>query len=1012
MNNLSARCRSSYFPKAFWAILVLLAAVSSNGQPLFNFEYLDISNGLPHNTVFSILQDAKGFMWFGTQDGLVRYDSRNCIIYNRNTEGGFIGKNIQSLAENKAGDLYIGTRGAGLIVKSGITGRFGPIANKELDQALSKSWIKHLMIDKSDHLWISTLDNGLWRYDQKNQTYQKFDVKNSILNSNQISSTVEDTEGNVWIASSSETLFVFDNQQAEIKPFKLPDTVFRGFRKVLYCDKKGRIWLGTEGSGLFFIDHKRKKAKQFTLQNGLSSNTITHLLEWEHNLLLIATDGGGLNVFDPEKAQFYTYKSAQGKFALNTNALYFLFADKDQNLWVATYNGGVNISKPDKLIFETYQFEENAPDMKNVKSVLSISKSASQNLWIGTDGDGVFEFNLQTKTMKDVNDLLDTKSKTIKAIYEDKFQNLWVGVLNEGLMKYNLNNRRKTWYRRGNKPGKSINGSNIWSITEDQRGDIWVAFLGGGLNKIDRKTGLIASYVHSSTDPNTISGDGAMIVQTDHQDNVWIGTNTMGLNLFDKEKNHFKRFSHNPSDHKSLSADDIRCIFLDRKTRLWIGTESGGLNLLMKDFTFEHLNTKDGLISNAVLGIAEGPDEVLWISSFNGITRFDLKDSTFQTFNFHQNSSGQTNQFNMMSSFSSNRYIGFGGINGLSIFRPAEFKWNRQKPEVIFTAFKIFNKSADISKIYNSLLKTPCNIENADNVFISYKDNTFSFQFIAIDYIHAGNMRYEYIMEGFDQQWHPTNNGQREITYTNLNPGDYTFIVRASSTLNNWGEEKKIIVTILPLYWQTWWFKTVVALAIIVLAFYLFRVYISNREMALNQAVLKSNELILQITNEKLLTEQEVLSLKNDKLEMEISSKNSDLLAQTAKIAHKNEVLQNIKKLLSEVNDSNEKKWPTVLKNLRSLIEAELEDKKYWERFQQYFDQINHNFRTNLLAKHPDLTPTDLLICTLAKLNLSNKEMALLLNLSIAGIEKSRYRLKKRLGLPRDEDLNDYLRDF
>lgn len=999
------------FLKALGGIL-LLCAVSSYARPGLNFEYLDISNGLPHNTVFTILQDTKGFMWFGTQDGLVRYDSKNCLIYNRNTEGLFTGKNIQSLAENKDGDLYIGTRGNGLIVRSGTTGRFGPIGNKDLDQALSKSWIKHLMIDKSNRLWISTLDNGLWCYDQNDNTYRKFDDKNSILNSNQISSTVEDKEGNIWIASSSETLFLFDSRQSKLKAFKLPGIAFRGFRKVLFCDAKGGIWLGTEGSGLFYIDHRHQKARQYTIQNGLSSNTITHLIEWKNNQLLIATDGGGLNVFQPEKGQFFVYKSAQGKFSLNTNALYYLYVDKGSNLWIATYNGGVNISKPNKFIFETFQFEQNAPDIKNVKSVLSVAPSSSKSLWIGTDGDGVFEFNLETKMMKDVNNILDTKSKIIKAIHEDKEHNLWIGILNEGLLKYNLNTRQKTWYRRGGKPGYTINGWNIWSIAEDQRGDIWVAILGGGVNKIDRKTGRVASYVHQTTDSNSISGDGAMIVQIDDQDNAWIGTNTMGLNLFDKEKNHFRRFSHNPSDHTSLSADDIRCIFQDSKKRIWIGTESGGLNLLMKDFTFKHLKSGDGLISNAVLGIAEGPDEILWISSFNGITRFDLKDSTFQTFNFYQNSSGQTNQFNMMTAYSGSEYIAFGGINGLSVFKPGEFKWNPPKPEVIFTDFKIFNKSADISKIYNSRLQASCNIENGDNVVISYTDNTFSFQFIAIDYAYADNMRYAYIMEGFDQQWRTANNGQREITYTNLNPGDYTFIVKAASTLNNWGKENKMTITILPLYWQTWWFKTVITFAILAMGFYLFRVYISNREMALNQAVLKSNELILQITNEKLVTEQEVLSLKNDKLEMEISSKNSDLLAQTAKIAHKNEVLQNIKKLLSEIDDSNQKKWPSVLKNLRSLIDAELEDKKYWERFQQYFDQLNQNFRTNLLAKHPDLTPTDLLVCTLAKLNLNNKEMALLLNLSIAGIEKSRYRLKKRLGLGRDEDLNEYLRDF
>ncbi|HMP30258.1 MAG TPA: triple tyrosine motif-containing protein, partial [Saprospiraceae bacterium] len=590
--------------------------------------------------------------------------------------------------------------------------------------------------------------------------------------------------------------------------------------------------------------------------------------------------------------------------------------------------------------------------------------------------------------------------------------NLWFGIYNEGLVKYNLNTKKVTKYSPAQSQKNRINGWNVWSIAEDDQNNIWIATLGSGINKIDQKRDTIFSYVHSPQDSTTVSGDGVMIVKFDHNYNAWIGTNTTGLNLLNPNTHQFKRFYHHPSDNKSLSANDIRSIYQDAKKKVWIGTESGGLNLINENRVIKHYKVDDGLISNAVLAIVEDKDSNLWLSSFNGITRFDQHKNSFQRFNFHQNSTFGTNQFNMMSYFVDSTFIVFGGINGLTIFRPNTYVPRNVKPQVIFTDFKVFNKSADISKFYNKNLNGHCNIENAEEISLSYAENTFSFEFIAIDFLESDNLRYEYKMQGFDQEWRKLNGDQREVSYTNLDPGTYTFLVKAASQNNFWGSEKKIVVNIVPLYWQTWWFRIGAIGLLLALAAYIFYIYLRNRELALNKKVLETNELVLKITNEKLKSDQEILNLKNENLEMDLLNKNSDLLSQTAKIAHKNEVLLDIKKLISEIDEKNEKTWSKFIRNLKTLIDSELEDKKNWDRFQQYFDQINQNFRTNLLTKHPTLTQTDLLICTLTKLNLSNKEMALLLNLSIPGIEKSRYRLKKRLNLSTSEDLNSYLRSI
>ncbi|HMP31546.1 MAG TPA: two-component regulator propeller domain-containing protein, partial [Saprospiraceae bacterium] len=390
------------------AMITILLFTSLYSQPNFYFDYLDISNGLPHNTVFTILQDVNGYIWLGTQDGLVRYDSKSTKIFNRNTDNNFNGKNIQCLIENKVGDLFIGTRGNGIIVKSGRTGKFSSLDNKQLDSALATSWIKHLMIDQNERLWISTLDNGLWMYDQKTQNFLTFSKSNTLLHSSQISSTVEDKEGNIWIASSSDRLFIVKAGTTNVEEAPISNTQYFGFRKTLFCDKLGRIWLGTEGHGLYMIDPYKNVTQSYNTINGLSSNTVTHIAAWEDNHLLIATDGGGLNVLDMNNQKLYLYKSQNGKSSLNTNALYYINIDKDQNLWIGTYNGGVNISKKHKMIFENYQIDERTQEDKSIKSILSISKSAPNKLWIGTDGDGIYTFDLVNKTMASSNELFNT----------------------------------------------------------------------------------------------------------------------------------------------------------------------------------------------------------------------------------------------------------------------------------------------------------------------------------------------------------------------------------------------------------------------------------------------------------------------------------------------------------------------------------------------------------------------------------------------------------------------------
>ncbi|MFZ1748768.1 MAG: two-component regulator propeller domain-containing protein [Saprospiraceae bacterium] len=996
-----------------YVIILLLGFVTqsmlSQISPM-SFEYLDISNGLPHNTVFCIIQDRFGFMWIGTQDGLLRYDGQKAKVYSNSSNKDFPAKNIQSLLEYPSSDMYIGTRGQGLIVKSGITGKFEPLPNKSLNDALATSWIKSLYMDSNQRIWICTLGDGLWMFDPRTGDHKSYQIDNSILNSNQVSSVVEDKEGHIWIASSSDQLFYVDVSSNELALYKSDTQKFYGFRKVFYKDKSDRLWLGTEGYGLYLLVKGQQSWRHFTTRDGLPSNIITSIKENISGQLLIATDGGGLYVLDPNTGLGKIFDIYEGREPMNTNALYHICIDHDQNVWIGTYNGGINIHKEYKTAFETYDKTDSNPG--SMLSILSISGQKTKKYWLGTDGSGVYEFDPSTKKLVEKNSYLRINPKIIKSIYEDKDQQLWLSSYNDGLYQINLKTKQKKHYHPDAASNLRISGRNVWSIAEDNDDHIWIGMLGAGLNKIDKVTGKISQYTYDPSDNFGLSGNVVMNVLVDDHNDVWVGTNTAGLSILNQRTDSFTRLIHDPTDGQSISSNDIRCIFMDSKKRIWIGTESGGLNRWMGGAHFKHYTTKDGLVSNAVMGIQEDAPGHIWISSFKGISRLDEKNNTIYNYNFHQDSPFDINQFNMASMASDSTMMAFGGIHGLTVFYPERIKLDKPLPKVYFTDFKIFNKEVDSGKVYSNTYEQNCNIDNVEIIDISYAEHTFSLEFISIDYADPQSMVYEYMMDGFDQSWLRTTSDQREVTYTNLNPGTYIFSVRASNSPGIWGPEKSITVIVRPLFWQTWWFKLFLGIFFLGVVYQLLKVYSANREMALKQTVLESNEAILTLTNEKLGAQQEVLTLTNEKLEMELLNKNSDLMNQTAKIAHKNEVLIDIKRELAHISASNEASRNKMIRNLGSLVDMELEDKKNWDKFQQYFDQINHNFRTNLLQKHPNLSQNDLLMCTITHLNLSNKEMALLLNLSISGIEKSRYRLKKKLQLQADDDLNTYLRGF
>ncbi len=538
--------------------------------------------------------------------------------------------------------------------------------------------------------------------------------------------------------------------------------------------------------------------------------------------------------------------------------------------------------------------------------------------------------------------------------------------------------------------------TNVWDIEEDRAGNLWIGTLGGGLDYFDRSNNTFTHYLPDPTQAGSLSGWNVQLLHIDRQQNLWVGTEYGGLNKLTPGSTHFKNWQHQKEDSLSLRSNSILSLLEDKKGQIWVGTEGGGLHLLSNDeHSFKNYSLREGLPSTVVNAIEEDSQGFLWLSTNLGLSRFDPQQEVFT--NFDKNDGLQSNQFNPRASLRSRSgKMYFGGINGFNVFVPDSIRSNANRPGIVITAFLLFNEPVPVGDYKGrKLITKPLNEE--PRIQLNYTDDVFTIRFAALEYTNPAKNAVAYQLEGFDDEWNFVDARHRTATYTNLDAGEYTFLLKAANNSGMWSEHiKRLYIVILPPFWETWWFRLLLALAFIGLIF-LYIAYLDDKRKEEHQKQL-------------LKAEQEILRLKNEKLGEEINQKNAQLSAALLQSAHKNNTLDDLKRQLKEQSlQETTQQQRSELRRLIRKIDTEINSIDYWEQFQLNFDQIHQQFSKKLHEKHPQLTPNDIRLCCLIKINMTNREIAAIQNISIAGIEKSKYRLKKKLHLDKDSDLNQYI---
>lgn len=816
-------------------------------------ENIKFVKGLSQNWIYAIHQDQYGYMWFGTWEGLNKYDGYNYTIYN--VQDGLSDHTINCILEDDEGFLWLGTT-KGLNKFDRKKQVFTKYTNLPGDSSnLFYNHIHALIQTKDGKIWLGT-GAGLYEFDKKTEVFSIYlgtGQEYYSPRSNYILNLLEDDKGIIWVSTTYGLVKYDPRTKRSARYYQVPGDKSGLSHNNVRCvcqERSGNFWIGTR-SGLNYFDTTTQTIRQFFYDKNhptsISDNWIRVIYEDRSGQIWIGTEGGGLNLYDKVNDRFIRYQNVlNNKSSLSNNRVYSIFEDNTGNLWIGTYNG---VNKIDKYYnnFEHCQRTSNDNRSLNDNIIWAFEEDDQNNLWIGTSS-GVNIMNKQTGQFDYLtNDpgnpgsLAGNDIRTI--LFTPEYNCIWLGNWGSGLDKYDLKSKTITHYRHD--PVKtSFSDDYVNDIMQDKSGALWVA-TGRGLNRLDPVTGRIENFRHSNEDTNTISYDISICLFEDSHGNIWIGTNE-GLNKLNISRNKFTRYLHVPGNPNSLSQNTIFCINEDRKGTIWVGTSGGGLNRLNPETgQFFSYSTANGLPNNIVYGIEEDDDGNIWVSTNLGISKLYVDSGRFV--NYDVKDGIQSNEFNLGAYYKGkDGKLYFGGMNGYNVFDPGKIKYNPNKPITVVSAFRKFNEiqSAEYS--------------NGDTVRLKHDDNFFSIEISALDYTNPAKNKYRYRLQSVDNDWIVADANRRLAEYKKVRPGTYYFNAVGSNNDGVWDDRGvSLTIIITPPWWSTWWFRILISLTLIVMigAFFYRRIRRIRRKNEIEKKM-------LEIEKQKFDLEQKALRLQ------------------------------------------------------------------------------------------------------------------------------------------------------
>jgi PAS domain S-box-containing protein len=791
-------------------------------RPL-RFERFSLEDGLSQNSVLAMLQDQQGYLWFGTQDGLNRYNGYEFTVFKHDSEDpdSLSYSGVISLLQDRAGAIWAGTWGGGLNRYDPVTGRFTRYQHDpDNPGSLANDIVPALFEDSQGRLWVATNGGGLDLFDPASGKFTHHvndPAQADSLSSNHISAILEDPSGQLWVGTggfgaAGSGLNRFDPASGKAQVYRSdpadPQTISSDSISAIVRGPDGALWIGTggyavPGNGLNRVDPAAGTFTRYVnlpdQPASLGGNDVLGLFLDPSGVLWIALYGAGLDRLDLSQPGSRFIHSRNDPFnpqSLSSDQTWSLLMDRSGVMWIGSVNGGLNKLNPQVQRFGLFRNEPGNESSLSFNVIGPMVEDGNGGIWIGTYGGGLNRYEPSTGKFRRYPDP-EQAGTPVMSLLIDSHGVFWVGTLN-GMIRFDpISGERKRYNHDPQQPA-SLGHDSVSALLEDVQGRIWVATL-TGLDVFDHET---ETFTHVQI-PDL---GGVVTLFRDQEDALWVGSWGAGLFRLDTATYQggevsFQRYHNDPQNARSLSDDSIWSIRQDESGTLWFGT-GGGLNRFDPAAgSFKRYRVKDGLPNETVLCILEAGQN-LWISTNDGLVRFNRQTEAMRVFDVHDGM--QSNEFDSGSCLKTSRgEMLFGGIHGLNLFRPEEIQDNPSPPPVVITSFRIFNEPV------------AANLAGGTPIRLSYRQNFISFEFTALDFRAPQKNRYAYRLEGFDRDWINADT-RRYTSYTNLAGGDYIFRVRAANNDGVWNEEGIAIpIRIEPPFYATWWFGGLVGLFVL-----------------------------------------------------------------------------------------------------------------------------------------------------------------------------------------------------